>query len=33
LGDLLDQSFALADRAPDAMFAAHAHNCQRFTRT
>jgi hypothetical protein len=33
LGHLLDQSFALADRAPDAMFAAHAHNYQRFTRT
>jgi hypothetical protein len=33
LGATLDRCFAQAGRAPDAVFAAHAHNYQRFTRT
>jgi hypothetical protein len=33
LGELLDQCFAQAGRAPDAIFAGHIHNYQRFTRT
>jgi 3',5'-cyclic AMP phosphodiesterase CpdA len=32
LGALLDRCFARAGRAPDAVFAAHAHNYQRFSR-
>ena len=32
LGDALDACFAAAGRAPDAVFGAHAHNYQRFTR-
>ena len=32
LGDALDACFARAGRAPDAVFGAHAHNYQRFTR-
>jgi acid phosphatase type 7 len=32
LGALLDRCFAHAGRAPDAVFAAHAHNYQRFSR-
>jgi hypothetical protein len=33
LGATLDLCFAQAGRAPDAVFAAHAHNYQRFTRS
>ena len=33
LGDVLDECFARAGRAPDAVLAAHAHNYQRFSRT
>jgi acid phosphatase type 7 len=33
LGALLDRCFARAGRAPDAVFAAHAHNYQRFSRS
>lgn len=33
LGDALDACFARAGRVPDAVFGAHAHNYQRFTRT
>lgn len=32
LGDALDRCFARAGRVPDAVFGAHAHNYQRFTR-
>jgi len=32
LRDALDDCFASAGRAPDAVFSAHAHNYQRFTR-
>jgi Calcineurin-like phosphoesterase len=32
LGDALDACFAEAGRVPDAVFGAHAHNYQRFTR-
>jgi hypothetical protein len=32
LGDALDACFARAGRVPDAVFGAHAHNYQRFTR-
>jgi acid phosphatase type 7 len=32
LGDALDRCFVDADRLPDAVFAAHAHNYQRFAR-
>jgi hypothetical protein len=32
LGDALDRCFAQAKRVPDAVFGAHAHNYQRFTR-
>jgi acid phosphatase type 7 len=32
LGDALDACFAQARRVPDAVFGAHAHNYQRFTR-
>ncbi len=32
LGDALDDCFAAAGRAPDAVFSAHAHNYQRFSR-
>jgi hypothetical protein len=32
LGDRLDRCFERAGRAPDAVFSAHAHNYQRFTR-
>jgi hypothetical protein len=32
LGEALDECFASAGRAPDAVFSAHAHNYQRFTR-
>ncbi|HWE13331.1 MAG TPA: metallophosphoesterase [Solirubrobacteraceae bacterium] len=32
LGDALDSCFARAGRVPDAVFGAHAHNYQRFTR-
>jgi hypothetical protein len=32
LGDVLDDCFAVAGRVPDAVFSAHAHNYQRFTR-
>jgi hypothetical protein len=32
LGDALDACFARAGRTPDAVFGAHAHNYQRFTR-
>jgi acid phosphatase type 7 len=32
LGDVLDDCFAGARRAPDAVFSAHAHNYQRFSR-
>ena len=32
LGDLLDDCFARAGRAPDAVFTGHAHNYQRFAR-
>ncbi|HWE11406.1 MAG TPA: metallophosphoesterase [Solirubrobacteraceae bacterium] len=32
LGDALDSCFARAGRIPDAVFGAHAHNYQRFTR-
>jgi hypothetical protein len=32
LGELLDECFALAGRVPDAVFAGHAHNYQRFAR-
>ncbi len=32
LGDALDACFAAAGRVPDAVFGAHAHNYQRFTR-
>ena len=30
LGEVLDECFARAGRAPDAVLAAHAHNYQRF---
>jgi hypothetical protein len=33
LGGALDECFALAGRAPDAVFSAHAHCYQRFART
>lgn len=33
LGEVLDRCYARADRAPDAVFSAHAHNYQRFSRT
>jgi hypothetical protein len=33
LGEALDECFAAADRAPDAVFSAHAHNYQRFSRS
>ena len=32
LGDALDACFARAGRVPDAVFGAHAHDYQRFTR-
>jgi acid phosphatase type 7 len=32
LGEALDECFARAGRAPDAVFSAHAHNYQRFAR-
>lgn len=32
LGDALDRCFVDADRVPEAVFAAHAHNYQRFAR-
>ncbi len=32
LGDRLDECFARAQRAPNAVFSAHAHNYQRSTR-
>jgi hypothetical protein len=32
LAETLDECFDLAERAPDAVFSAHAHNYQRFTR-
>jgi hypothetical protein len=33
LADLLDEAFARAGRAPDAVFSGHVHSYQRFTRT
>lgn len=33
LGEALDECFATAGRAPDAVFSAHAHNYQRFSRS